>query len=158
MTFQIRDAIKSDMPEVLALIRALALFEKEPDAVDIDVADLESAAFDSPKKFTCFVAQGDRGLIGMALIYFRFSTWKGPVVHLEDLIVHQSYRGQGVGTALYRSVMEFAQAQGVKRVNWEVLHWNTAAISFYEKTGAHVSDQWQTVSMSETGLKKYLES
>lgn len=158
MTFQIRDAVKTDMPEVLALIRALALYEKEPDAVEIDVSQLEIGGFHAPVQFSCFVAEGPDGLIGMALVYFRFSTWKGPVVHLEDLIVQEAYRGMGVGTALYHRVMEFAQGQGVKRVNWEVLNWNTPAISFYEKTGAHVSDQWQTVSMSEKNLKKYLES
>ena len=157
MELQIRNARKEDMPSVLQLILELAVFEKEPDAVDITVEDLEQAGFGDDKQFDCFVAEAEGEIVGMALIYFRFSTWKGRTVHLEDLVVKEKMRGKGVGKALYRKVMEYAVKQGVKRVNWVVLDWNKPAIDFYEQTGATVLSNWWQVEMEEEALKKFIE-
>lgn len=157
MELLIRNARKDDMPSVLQLIVELAVFEKEPDAVEISIEDLKKAGFGDSKQFDCFVAEVDMEIVGMALVYFRFSTWKGRTVHLEDLVVKEKMRGKGVGKALYTKVMEFAVKQGVKRVNWVVLDWNTPAIDFYEQTGATILSNWWQVEMGEEALKKFIE-
>ncbi|MBT8262058.1 MAG: GNAT family N-acetyltransferase [Bacteroidia bacterium] len=157
MELLIRNAIKEDMSSVLKLIVELAVFEKEPDAVEISEEDLIVAGFGDDKQFDCFVAEADGEIVGMALVYFRFSTWKGRTVHLEDLVVKEKMRGKGVGKALYRRVMEYAAEQGVKRVNWVVLDWNKPAIDFYEQTGATILSSWWQVEMEELALKKFIE-
>ena len=157
MDIQLRKATAADMPEVLALIVELAVFEKEPDAVDITAADLVEEGTGDNASFTCFVAQVGAEIVGIALVYFRFSTWKGRTVHLEDLIVKESFRGKGIGDLLYTRVMQYAFDQGVKRVNWMVLGWNKGAIRFYERTGATVMKEWWQVEMDEAGIKAYLE-
>ncbi|HET8809198.1 MAG TPA: GNAT family N-acetyltransferase [Flavobacteriaceae bacterium] len=158
MDFKIRDAQKEDMHEVLLLIKELAVFEKEPEAVELTVEDLQHDGFGDEKLFTCFVAEAEGEIQGMALIYFRYSTWKGKTVHLEDLIVRKAFRGKGLGAALYKKVMEFAQENSVKRVEWAVLDWNQNAIDFYEKTGANVMKDWYLVQMDEKALGNYLLS
>ncbi len=157
MGLLIRNARKEDMSSVLQLIVELAVFEKEPDAVEITIETLVEAGFGDDKQFDCFVAEIDGEIVGMALVYFRFSTWKGRTVHLEDLVVKEKMRGKGVGKALYREVMEYAVKQGVKRVNWVVLDWNTPAIDFYEQTGATILSNWWQVEMGEEALKKFID-
>ena len=95
---------------------------------------------------------------GIALVYTRFSTWSGLVLHLEDLIVSQHKRGHGLGTMLLDTVIKYAQELGVKRVSWEVLDWNEPAISFYEKKGANVMRDWNVVQLNEEGIKNYLSN
>jgi len=157
MSFTIRFATKEDMNAVHQLITELAVFEKEPNAVEITVQDLEHDGFSRKPKFKVFIAEEDGKVIGMALFYERYSTWKGKAIHLEDLIVTQSKRKLGVGKALYSKLMEYAYENGYKRVAWEVLDWNTNAIDFYESTGAHILDGWQVVHMKEDGLKRFIE-
>ncbi|MEZ4816664.1 MAG: GNAT family N-acetyltransferase [Flavobacteriaceae bacterium] len=152
----VRKATKEDMPQVLGLIKELAVFEKEPEAVVITLAELEAAGFGDNPQFTCFVAEMNSEIVGMALVYFRFSTWVGNTVHLEDLIVKEHMRGKGIGIALYKKVMEYSKAQGVKRVNWMVLGWNKDAIAFYENTGAKVLEEWWQVEMNQTALDNFL--
>ncbi len=156
MDIQIRNANKADMPAVLELIVELAVFEKEPDAVKITVDDLWSQGFGEQPQFRCFVAEVDSEIVGMALVYFRFSTWVGRTVHLEDLVVKESMRGKGVGDALYRRVMQYAKDEGVNRVNWMVIGWNEGAIRFYERSGAEVMKEWWQVEMDKDGLNNYL--
>ena len=159
---KVREAAKSDMPQVLELIKELAIFEKEPDAVEISIADLEREGFGKDPLFICFVADASTSLstgseiVGAALIYFRFSTWKGRTLHLEDLIVKESYRGKGIGEALYKQVMQFAYDRKLKRVAWDVLDWNKGAIKFYERSGANIVKDWRVVHMDEKGLKNYI--
>lgn len=154
---QIRQAIKEDMPQVLELIKELAVFENEPDAVEITVETLEKEGFGEKPLFTCFVAQKNDEIIGAALVYFRFSTWKGRMLHLEDLIVKESERGKGIGEALYNKVMQHAYDRGLKRVAWDVLDWNQGAIRFYERSGAKLMKDWRVVHMDESGLQNYIE-
>lgn len=153
----IREATKEDMPQVLDLIRELAIFEKEPDAVEITVQTLENEGFGEIPLFKCLVAEVGNEIVGTALFYFRFSTWKGRTLHLEDLIVKESERGKGIGEALYKKVMQFAFDRGLKRVAWEVLEWNKAAIVFYERTGAKLMEEWRVVHMDKNGLENYLD-
>ena len=153
---EIRNATIDDMFQVVELITELAIFEKEPKAVKITVEDLQNAGFSENPQFTCFVTEVALEIVGMALVYFRFSTWVGKTVHLEDLVVKEKMRGKGVGEALYTRVMKFAQDQGVKRVNWVVLGWNEGAIRFYERSGANVMQEWWQVEMDQNGIKNYL--
>lgn len=155
-SYKIRCAAKEDMHEVLLLIKELAVYEKEPDAVEISVEDLQRDGFGNEKMFTCFVAEVAGKIQGTALVYTRYSTWKGKTVHLEDLVVREAFRGKGLGAGLYGKTMEFAQQQGVKRVEWAVLTWNTNAIGFYEKTGATVSKDWYLAQFDKKSFEKYL--
>ena len=154
---KIRQAEKNDMPQVLELIQELAIFEKEPDAVEISVADLEKNGFGKDPMFTCFIAETEGKIVGMALIYYRFSTWNGRIVHLEDLVVKESWRGKGVGSLLYTEVMKYAHRNNATRVQWEVIDWNEGAIKFYERSGAKVYKDWHVVKMNHNGLKKFIE-
>lgn len=155
MSQLIRKALKEDMPAVLDLIKELAVYEKEPDAVNISAEILVKEGFGEHPLFTCFVAEVDGELVGMALVYFRFSTWKGRTLHLEDLIVNESKRGTGVGGALFKKVLQFANEHGVKRAEWVVLDWNENAIKFYEKSGATLLKDWYLVQMDEKKLRGY---
>lgn len=152
----IRKFRKEDLPQILELIQELAAFEKEPDAVIVDVDILEKEGLSEHPLFTCFVAEVNNRIEGMALVYFRFSTWKGRTVHLEDLIVRKDKRGTGLGSALYEKVIEYALEQGVKRCEWVVLDWNTPAIEFYERSGANILSDWHLVQMDEMAMKKFL--
>lgn len=143
------------MPSVLGLIKELAVFEKEPDAVVITVDELVKDGFGDNPLFQTFVAEVDGEIIGTALFYYRYSTWKGKTIHLEDLIVKQDKRGTGAGSALYKEVLKFAKQDGVRRVEWVVLNWNTHAINFYERSGAAILQDWLTVQMDEEGITKF---
>lgn len=156
MEFLIRKAKTTDMSKVLDLIVELAIFEKEPLAVEISVDDLIQHGIGSSSDFDCFVAEADNDIVGIALVYTRFSTWKGRVLHLEDLIVSKNMRGEGIGSALLDRVVKHASDLKVKRISWEVLDWNTAAIKFYEAKGADVKRDWDVVHLNEEGIKKYL--
>lgn len=156
MDFSIRKAKKEDMPAVMELIRELAEFEKEPEAVVTTVKTLEQEGFGENPLFEAFVAEVDDKIEGMALVYYRFSTWKGRTLHLEDLIVREEKRGTGLGNALYKTVINYAEEQGLKRVEWVVLDWNEHAINFYERSGATILKGWYTVQMDEDGIKKYV--
>lgn len=151
----IRKGRKEDMPAVLELICELAAFEKEPHAVQITVNDLITDGFGNTPLFHTFVAEADGQIIGMALFYYRYSTWKGKTIHLEDLIVKKASRGTGAGSALYKEVLKFARQEGVRRVEWVVLDWNTHAIDFYRRSGAMVLEDWRTVQMDEEGIAKF---
>ena len=156
MDFTIRWAQKQDMAQVLDLIKALAIFEREPDAVEINETYLQAKGFGGNPSFQCLVAEVEGKIEGIALVYKRFSTWKGDVLHLEDLIVNQNMRGKGLGEALLNEVVKYGSELGVKRISWEVLDWNTPAIEFYEKKGANVMRDWNVVQLDEQGIKKFL--
>ena len=154
----IRKATKNDMPSVLELIQELATFEKEPDAVVVTVDDLVRDGFSENPLFQCFVAEVDNEIIGMALYYYRYSTWKGKTIHLEDLIVKENKRGTGAGFALYKEIIKQGKAENVRRIEWNVLDWNTLAIDFYEKSGAKVLGDWRVVHMDENGIEQFLNT
>lgn len=154
----IREAVKADMSRVLELIRELAVFEREPDAVEVTREQLEKDGFDNPAAFHCFVAEVEGEVGGMALVYPRYSTWKGVVLHLEDLIVTESMRGMGMGAALLDRVVQYGAELGVKRISWEVLDWNKPAIDFYENKGALLLRDWDVVHLDEQGIQNYLEN
>ncbi|NNE33333.1 MAG: GNAT family N-acetyltransferase [Winogradskyella sp.] len=155
---QLRLATRKDMPRVLELINELAVFEKEPNAVEVTVKELEEDGFGPNPKFKCFVLEADAIIEGIALVFTRYSTWKGEVLHLEDLIVSQNARGKGYGTQLLNAVVAYGKEIGVKRISWEVLDWNEPAIQFYESKGAKVMRDWDVVQLDENGIKNYLNN
>ena len=93
----------------------------------------------------------------MALYYYRYSTWKGKTIHLEDLIVKKEFRGIGAGELLYKKVLQQGLIENVQRMEWAVLNWNKFAIDFYEKSGAKVLNDWNIVQIFPNEIKKYLE-
>ena len=153
---KIRIGVPEDMTAVLRLINELAVFEKEPDAVVVTVEDLLRDGFGENPLFHTFIAEENGEIIGMALYYYRYSTWKGKTIHLEDLIVKESKRGTGAGLALYKAIIQQGKKDGVRRIEWNVLDWNTNAIQFYEKSGAKVLEDWRVVQMSEQEIDNFL--
>jgi GNAT superfamily N-acetyltransferase len=151
----IRKGQKEDMPAILDLIKELATFEKEPNAVVVTVDELVRDGFGEKPLFMTFVAEQDNEIIGMALFYYRYSTWKGKTIHLEDLIVKENKRGIGAGSALYKQVIKYARSKGVRRVEWVVLSWNKPAIDFYERSGATILQDWLTVQMHEEVMTQF---
>ncbi len=158
MDYGIREARAEDMPQVIKLIQELADFEAESSAVEITAEDLVRDGFTAPKRFHCFVAESEGDIAGMALVYMRYSTWKGPVLHLEDLIITQEMRGSGLGTALLTEVVKYGHLLGVKRICWEVLDWNEPAITFYESKGAQVKRDWNVVHLDEKGIENFMQN
>ena len=157
MNFSIRLGQEKDMQSVHNLITELAIFEKEPDAVEITVVDLVKDGFSENPKFKVFVAEQENNIIGIALFYERFSTWKGRTIHLEDLIVTKSKQNIGAGKALYSAVLKHAHDHNFNRVAWEVIDWNTNAIDFYKSTGATYLNDWSVVQMNKENLTKFIQ-
>ena len=155
MSLLIRDAVQNDMKQVLMLIKELAKFEKEPNAVILNEEQLVRDGFSENPKFKCFVAESNSEIIGMALGYPRYSTWKGMTMHLEDLIVTKSRRGNGIGSLLFSKFINYAHSLRVKRIEWAVLDWNVNAIEFYEKNGAKILSDWRVAQMDEDSIKKF---
>ncbi|MGY5354701.1 N-acetyltransferase family protein [Wenyingzhuangia sp. IMCC45467] len=158
MNVIVRKGELKDASGVFLLIKELAEFEKEPDAVEVTLKDIKNDGFGEHPKFEVFVAELNGNIVGMALFYYRYSTWKGKTLHLEDLIVQKEARGKGVGKLLYNEVLKYAYQQKLKRVEWAVLNWNTPAIQFYENSGAVVFDDWRVVQMSDEQLNNYINT
>lgn len=163
----IRKGNQEDMEGVLALIQELADFEKEPDAVLITVEDLVRDGFGENPLFHVFVAEVEndannseqpKEIVGIALYYYRYSTWKGKIIHLEDLVVKDKMRGTGLGYALYSEIIKQGKRDNVRRIDWHVLDWNTPAIDFYEKTGAKVLKNWYLAQMNETSINDFVDN
>ncbi len=156
MEFNLRFAKPEDVGGILELINELARFENEPDAVEIDEEYLLKHGFGKHKSFECFVAESKTdGILGMALFYNRFSTWKGLTIHLEDLIVKEAHRKKGIGKALFEKLIGYAKSENINRLEWVVLDWNTNAIDFYESYGATVFKEWRTVQMDKNKIEAF---
>lgn len=138
----VRTAYLSDVPVILALIKELAAYEREPDAV-INTADALAHALFQEKHCHALVWEtADAGVVGFALYYFGYSTWKGKTIYLEDLFVKPEFRQLKIGEQLFDKVVEIAKKEDVRRMDWQVLEWNTPAIKFYEKKGAKLDAEW----------------
>ena len=146
------------MEAVLGLIQELADFENESNAVVITVEDLVRDGFSSTPLFHVFVAEIETKIVGIALYYYRYSTWKGKTIHLEDLVVKENMRGSGVGFALYSEVIKQGKKDNVRRIEWNVLDWNTPAINFYKNSGAKILDDWRVAQMNEEAINYFVEN
>lgn len=154
----IRKARAEDMEAALELIKELAVYEKEPDAVIVTVDDLIRDGFGVDPLFYSYVAVDDGTIVGMALYYYRYSTWKGRTLHLEDLVVKENQRGSGIGFALYSEIIKTGYADNVQRIEWNVLNWNTPAIEFYRKSGATVLEDWMVAQMSREQIEEFVRT
>ena len=151
----IRPGTTNDLPQALDLIKELAEYEREPNAVETAVEDMMRDGFGERPVFEFFVAEEGEIIIGLALYYYSYSTWKGRCLYLEDLIVTQSHRGRGVGRGLFDKVLEKAKEEDVRRVVWQVLDWNTPAIEFYKSLGAAMLPEWVTCRLVHDQIQDY---
>jgi GNAT superfamily N-acetyltransferase len=157
MEVRIRKAEARDVPRMLELVKELALFEKEPDAVTVTDAEMRDAGFGPKPVWWGWVAEvgsADGGLVGMAVCYERYSTWKGRRLYLEDIIVTESARGHRLGEKLFKECARYAVEQGYSGMLWQVLDWNKDAIRFYDRFGATYSDEWLNGSLQRDQLKQ----
>lgn len=142
MNISVRKAQKADMSAVLELIKELAEYEHALDQVDNTVEQLQEDGFGAQPTFECYVAEDNAVIVGFALFYTSYSTWKGNCLYLEDLLVTNSYRRKGVGKLLFDRVLQTAKDKGAGRFEWQVLEWNEPAINFYKKYHADLDPEW----------------
>ncbi len=155
MTVAIRNATEADVPQILEFIRALAAYERAPDAVKATEADLLRDGFGSSPYFQCLIAEANGRPAGFAFYFFDYSTWIGrPGIYVEDIFVYPEFRGLGIGKALLQRVAAVAVEKGCARLKWEVLDWNTPAIDFYRAMGSEFMDEWRTVRVTGEALAR----
>ncbi len=139
----VRKGTAKDMPAVHALVQELADYEKEPQAVSTTAETFVADGFGETPWFSCFVAEHPSdGIVGFALYFNKYSTWKGRALYLEDLYVQEKYRQHGIGTLLFKALVAEAKVRQCQRMEWQVLDWNAPAIRFYEKLGADLDATW----------------
>ncbi|MGD1891853.1 MAG: GNAT family N-acetyltransferase [Cyclobacteriaceae bacterium] len=157
MPITLRDGRQEDLPQVLQLIKELAEYEREPQEVEITVEELEQDGFGEKPIFGFFVAEDTEQatVVGLALYFYSYSTWKGKCIYLEDLIVTEAYRGQGIGKQLLDRVIQKAKDEDARRVVWQVLDWNTPAIEFYKSLGASLLPEWVTCRLVKDQIRQY---
>lgn len=138
----VREARKEDVVRIYSLIKQLAIFEGEENAVKISIEELMEDGFGDHPFYKCIVAEHENEVIAFALYYIRYSTWKGKSVYLEDFLVDEKFRSKGVGKVLFEEIIRISKEMGVRQLNWQVLDWNEGAIRFYERYKANFSDEW----------------
>jgi GNAT superfamily N-acetyltransferase len=154
----LRPATTQDVPHILAFIRELAAYEREPDAVLATEADLHRDGFPSdesraPCRFHSLIAEWHGAAVGFALYFYSYSTWEGRAgIYLEDLFVRPEYRGKGIGKALLTKVAAIAVSEGCARFEWSVLDWNQPSIDFYHQMGAVMKSEWLGMRVSGAAL------
>ena len=145
----IREGIKEDLPKVLELINELADYEKALEEVTITLEDLENDGFGDTSYFSFLVAEHNKTIIGMSFYFIRYSTWKGKFLYLEDFIVKEEFRNQGIGNLLFEATINICKKKSLNGMIWQVLDWNTPAINFYKKYGARISTDWYNGTLSK---------
>ena len=155
MNIIIRKGEKKDLPGVLALIHELAEFEKAPDAVTNTVALMEEDGFGEKPVFRFHVAELDGKIIGIAVYFVKYSTWKGRGLYLDDIVITEKFRSKGIGKKLFDVYVEEAKKIGAKQLHWQVLDWNVRAIEFYKRLDARIEPEWLDCKMDEEEIEKY---
>ncbi|MBP7390237.1 MAG: GNAT family N-acetyltransferase [Chitinophagales bacterium] len=160
MSFIIRKGTEADVSGMMRLVKELALYERAPEAVVNTETMLLEDGFGKNSIYRVFVAEdaGTNDIVGMALYYTAYSTWKGKIFFLDDLVVTERYRKFGIGKKLLDEVLKEANAMGVEQIRWQVLDWNEPAIAFYKKIGAELDPEWITCKMSKAEIAAYLAS
>lgn len=152
----LRRGTAADLPQVLALIQELAVYEKAPDAVTNTLAAMQRDGFGPQPIFGFFVLENAaQQLVGLALFYTAYSTWKGRMLYLEDLVITEAARRGGMGRLLFDAVVAEARATGANRMKWQVLEWNEPAIGFYRKLGAQIETEWLNGNLDADQLAAY---
>lgn len=155
MKAKVRKGEREDLPSVLALIKELAEYERAGDEVSITLEDLERDGFGDDPVFGFFIAEVDEKVVGMALYYIKYSTWKGKCVFLEDIIVNEQHRRGGIGRMLFDEVAKMSRDMHVRRLEWQVLDWNEPAIAFYKKLNARFDSEWINCKLVYDQLQGY---
>lgn len=151
----IRKGIKSDIPAVLSLIKELALYEKAPEEVTNTIEDMEGDGFGAQPVFRMLVAENEGKVVGMAIYFIKYSTWKGKGVYLDDIVVNESYRGKGIGKLLLDGVIRDCKTLGAKQLHWQVLDWNAPAIGFYKKYASSFDSEWINCKLTEAQINEF---
>jgi GNAT superfamily N-acetyltransferase len=157
-TIEIREGQQTDIPAALDLIRELAIYEKAPNEVIVTEADMIRDGFGPKPLFHFYVATLDNEVIGIALTYIRYSTWKGPMLYLEDLVIREAHRGKGIGKLLFEKCMKRASDLNFEGMIWQVLDWNEPAIRFYDKYQSNYSGEWLNGKLTKTQIDTFFQS
>jgi len=155
MNISIREARREDCTDLLELIKELAVYEKAPGEVTVTLQEFEEAGFGERPVWKAFTAETDGKLVGMALYYIRYSTWKGQRLYLEDIIVTENMRCKGIGVMLFDRIVQEAKEKGFNGITWQVLDWNEPAIRFYKKYNAAFDGEWVNVSLSKEQIRHF---
>jgi GNAT superfamily N-acetyltransferase len=155
-SIQIRAGQKADLPRVLELVKELALFERAPHEVTNTVVRMEEDGFGSHPVYGFFLAEIENRIIGLSLYYWRYSTWKGKRLYLEDIIVTEAERGKGAGKLLFDRTMQKALEEKCTGMMWQVLDWNDPAINFYKKYGAKLDGEWVNCNLEAEQIRELL--
>ncbi|HMT27833.1 MAG TPA: GNAT family N-acetyltransferase [Bacteroidia bacterium] len=151
----IRKGTPKDIPAVLNLIRELALYEKAPLEVTNSELDMERDGFGDKPVFSMLVAEKEGNVVGMAIYFIKYSTWKGKGVYLDDIVVNEKFRGQGIGKLLLDEVIRDCKTIGAKQLHWQVLDWNEPAIGFYKKYDASFDTEWINCKLTEEQILNF---
>lgn len=156
MSIIIRKGTIDDVPVVHDLIVELAIFENEPNAVDNTIEQLKADGFGEKPFYHLLIAENEeKETLGMALYCYGYSTWKGKLLYLDDLVIKEKHRRKGIGTKLISKLFEIARKEKMKFVKWEVLDWNEPAIKLYKKLNARLDDSWIACKFDETQIKNF---
>ena len=156
MDIHIRKAVKEDVPAMLGLVKELAEYERSPQSVINTEQMLLEDGFGTNSIYRAFVAETDGTIVGLALYYTAYSTWKGKIFFLDDIVVTEKFRRYGIGKKLINHVLKAAHTAAVNQIRWQVLEWNTPAITFYKKIGAELDPEWINCRMSKEEIEGYV--
>jgi len=151
----IRKGLPPDIENTLHLVKELAAYENAPNEVEVTVEEMTNWGFGSDKIFDFYVAEKNNTIVGIAIYYYKYSTWKGKCLFLEDIIVTESQRGKGIGKLLFNKVIEVAKETTVRRMEWQVLDWNKPAIDFYKKHDPTLDGEWINCKLTNHDLEKF---
>lgn len=157
MQIVIREAVQQDCPRLMELVRELAVYEKAPQEVTVTLDHFEETGFGPHPVWKAFVAEVDGWIVGFALYYIRYSTWKGSRLYLEDIIVTETMRGKGIGKLLFGRLLQEALDKGFTGMMWQVLDWNKPAIRFYERYGARFENGWVNVNLEKNQIEEQVK-
>jgi len=143
----IRPAVPADCPQMMELVRELAHYEKALDEVTVSLQHFEESGFGPQPVWWAYVAETEGRIVGFALYYIRYSTWKGQRMYLEDIVVTEEWRGRGIGRMLMDQLMRTARDKGFSGIAWQVLEWNEPAIRFYKRYKSRFDNEWVNVSV-----------
>jgi GNAT superfamily N-acetyltransferase len=156
MNITIRKGLKKDLPDALDLVKELAAYERAPQEVAVTVEEMERDGFSENPVFGFFVAEVNDKIVGMALYYTKYSTWKGKCIFLEDIIVTGEFRKYGIGKKLFEEIVKVARETKARRMEWQVLEWNEPAIKFYEKLNSNFDKEWINCKLTEEQIQQYV--